>query len=244
MGKSSIGLVLSSWVLLVGVAQADVVRPPPSSCPPGHEPRTGHRGPYCRPPMPTNCPPDRPPKVYHDKAYCEPPAPDPCPPGSRWTSRSETDTYCVGDRGCSGRSCSGEGQTCRETSLCTRWRGSGGRRREAVVSHSCKSDADCSKGEECKTAERCVSGAETAPPPPASQPLASPPPPPSATTPAAAPSIEVVPDPNKPPPAPGTSGCAGCATAPGHSTPLPWAFLALAWLGLRRRGCLRAPARC
>jgi uncharacterized protein (TIGR03382 family) len=139
--------------------------------------------------------------------------------------------------GCPDGTCSQEGTSCAESSLCARWRGFGGRHREAAVSGLCSADGSCPKGEQCLTAKRCVDSAALTPPPPASNPLGTPPEPPDATgtttLPAQPPPVEVLPGPADPPP--GTSGCAGCSSVAGPSGPLPLAALALGWLALRRR---------
>ena len=136
--------------------QADVVMPPPKSCPPRYRPSTGHGGPYCAPPLP-KCKKGFRPRVIRAHAYCEPPPARPCPVGSFWTSNSATDTYCKGGRRCDGYPCYGKGYTCRETSLCVRevrqWRG---RVMERVLG-PCKTDADCkgAVGVKCVQAKRC-----------------------------------------------------------------------------------------
>lgn len=142
-------------VLIPLSAAADVVRPPPTDCPPGHTPRTSHMGPYCEPPPPAECPPGHVPSVYMSEAYCEPPPAEACPVGSRWVSRSATDVHCQGGWKCEAGSCP-EGQTCRESSLCVTlihppWRGPSLEK----VSGVCEGEAGCPEGESCVKAMRC-----------------------------------------------------------------------------------------
>ena len=42
-------------LLLSSAALGDAIGPAPTSCPPGHDPVSNHRGSYCSPPLPTNC---------------------------------------------------------------------------------------------------------------------------------------------------------------------------------------------
>ena len=148
-------LCVLALTLLPAASLADVVKPPPLVCPPGHTPRTGHGGPYCAPPLRTDCAPGYEPRVQRTDAYCEPPPERPCPPGSMWRSTSATRTWCEGGSSCAERDC-GENWTCREEGLCVtsemRWRG----QRYEVASRACTRDADCTGPEEtCVVAKRC-----------------------------------------------------------------------------------------
>ncbi len=163
-----LGSLLVGMLVLLGPggALADVVMPPPASCPPGHTPQTGHEGPYCQPPPPASCPDGHTPKVYRDHAYCEPPADPPCPPGSYHQSRSAADTWCqAGWNAPEGGECS-MGYKPIESGLCLTfvpW----GRMGYHRASGTCESDADCTgKDESCEEAVRCVPVPLPAPPTP------------------------------------------------------------------------------
>ena len=63
MARACGGMVLSALLLAIGGwlmperAWADVVMPPPATCPPGQVPVTSHWGPRCALEAPRNCPP-------------------------------------------------------------------------------------------------------------------------------------------------------------------------------------------
>lgn len=237
------------------VALADVVRPPPASCPPQHTPQTGHHGPYCQPPPPENCPAGHLPRVIRADAYCEPPPQLPCPQGSHWTSTSADDVYCHGGARCEERDCSGD-STCRKTSLCVRevpYRRFG---HYEVVLGTCSTDADCRERTKCVAASRCDLDTKRFHPkgvsnPAAKGPVSSPAPPQQSATPmlgtaTTAPGVTVIPDPSGPAPAdPGAqspagsgpgSGCASCSLgAAGPTAPAFEAVFLLLLAVLRRR---------
>jgi len=147
-----------AFPLLVGLvvawpAWADVVMPPPTDCPEGTTPSTGHNGPFCRPSPPESCPEGHVPMVYLDKAFCEPPPPEVCPPGSIWTSRGPDELFCQGGRVCGEYPCP-DGHTCVESSLCVRQERQF-RMMYEVASKVCEGDGDCDEGEACVTNKRC-----------------------------------------------------------------------------------------
>lgn len=149
-------LALAALAVAAPAALSDVVRPPPSDCPPGYKARTGHRGPYCEPPLP-KCAEGYRPRINRALAYCEPPPPKACPVGAFWTSTSATDVYCEGGRKCSEEGSCSPGSTCRKSSVCAREVETGRRLRWVmeIVSKACKKASDCPKGERCITASRC-----------------------------------------------------------------------------------------
>ncbi len=148
----SVRTVLLLALLAPTVAFADVVGPPPSSCPPGHRPSTDHSGPYCRPPPPKSCPAGHLPKVDRTQPYCEPPPTKPCPAGSDWTSLSASDSFCNAASSCALESCSG-GQRCVPTSFCLAevcFRCGHSR-----VVAACSTQADCPAQSRCTHEYRC-----------------------------------------------------------------------------------------
>jgi hypothetical protein len=245
-------MVLLGLGLEAGRARADVVMPPPAHCPPGYTPRTGHEGPYCKPPLPRRCPPGHQPRVLRQEQYCEPPPLKPCPPGSFWTSSGPANAYCQAGPSCD--YCAG-GQVCVEASLCVRVLDQGRARNLELVSGICHAESDCPEGEHCVGTRRCAmadqlrasSGQDAqsvAPPPaPSEAPSAAPVPgtPDSgarptreALTPVATSSAAPGPQP-KPTPVRTTRGCAGCEVAPMPSQGAAWSLaLAIALLAGRR----------
>ena len=227
MGRWVVGMgIVMGTLAWTASGAADLVRPAPTNCPPGHEPRTEHGGPYCTPPPPTSCPPEHEPKTHRDRAYCEPPPAKPCPRGSYWTSKSATDAYCVGARLCRDPEyCQRQGGTCVESKLCVRQIRQR-RHVQEIVSGECQSEGDCPDGEKCVLDKRCDSGREkrVASSPSAAVPVLAP------TTDTAAPATATAaPAEGSPSPAgsgpgevtpeatprtpPSGNGCAGCATA-------------------------------
>ena len=126
--------------------------PPPSNCPPGHQPSTGHGGPYCRPPPPKSCPAGHLPKVDRTNPYCESPPTKPCPAGSDWTSQSASDNFCQAASSCGLESCSA-GQRCVPTSFCLAevcFRCGHSR-----IVGTCRTQADCPGSSQCTHEYRC-----------------------------------------------------------------------------------------
>ncbi len=239
-------LVTAVLVLVPRLGLADVVSPPPTDCPAGHQATSDHAGPYCRPPKPTDCPPSHRPLVVRDKGYCEPPPSKACPKGSFYTSESATDTFCMAAARCDSSACR-SGMACIETDLCVTHRPRSGGIIE-LVSGTCPAGS-CAAGK-CLKSKRCHADivqtnasatpeGSAAPEPSAS---ASTAPEPSASASAApelsasaAPSVTPESTPAAPPAAP-APGC-GCVVV-GHrpsSTAAALALLALAMAGLARR---------
>ncbi|MBW2453247.1 MAG: hypothetical protein JRI68_02000 [Deltaproteobacteria bacterium] len=244
-------LIAAATVLAPSLAFADVIGPPPTDCPKGHEATSDHGGAYCRPAKPGNCPPSHRPMVVRDKAYCQPPPSKSCPKGTFWTSESATDTFCMAAARCDSSSCR-KGMECMDTALCVTMRPLG-RGLAEVVTGTCP-DGSCAQGK-CLKSKRCHASivqtdssatpdSSAAPDPSASG--SAEPEPSAAASAEAAPSAEPaasgsaaprVPVAPPAPPAPPASGC-GCVvggSAPTGSLAAVMGLLALALAGLSRR---------